>query len=57
MLTNEEIKNIVILVEVGAKALSNDKGIKESANIQATAVALIEKLTSMVTKSDAPVVE
>jgi hypothetical protein len=52
MLTNEEIKNIVILVEVGAKAISNDKGIKESAQIQATAVALIEKLATMVAKEE-----
>lgn len=48
MLTNEEIKNVVILVEVGAKALSADKGIKESAQIQGTAVALIEKLSGMI---------
>lgn len=53
MLTNEEIKNVVILVEVGAKALSADKGIKESANIQATAVALIEKLGGMI-KEEVP---
>lgn len=55
MLTNEEIKNIVVLVEVGAKAISADKGIKESAQIQATAVALIEKLAGMVTTEE-PVV-
>lgn len=53
MLSNEEIKNVVILVEVGAKALSADKGIKESANIQATAVALIEKLNGMI-KEESP---
>lgn len=47
MLTNEEIKNLVVLVEIGAKALSSDKGIKESAQIQATAVTLIEKLASL----------
>lgn len=54
MLTNEEIKNVVVLVEVGAKALSADKGIKESAGIQATAVALIEKLGAMVKTEPAP---
>lgn len=48
MLTNEEIKNVVVLVEIGAKALSSDKGIKESAGIQSTAVALIEKLSGMI---------
>ena len=53
MLTNEEIKNVVIL-EVGAKALSADKGIKESANIQATAVALIEKLFCGMIKEEVP---
>lgn len=52
MLTNEEIKNIVVLVEIGAKALSAEKGIKESAQIQATAVGLIEKLTSMATTEE-----
>lgn len=52
MLTNDEIKNIAVLVEVGAKALSNDKGIKESANIQATAVALIDKLVGMTAKEE-----
>jgi len=56
MLSNEEIKNVIILVEIGAKAISSDKGIKESAGIQATAVSLIEKLASMVTK-DEPIAE
>jgi hypothetical protein len=52
MLTNEEIKNIIVLVEVGAKALSADKGIKESAQIQATAVSLMEKVAAMITKEE-----
>jgi hypothetical protein len=52
MLTNEEIKNVIVLTEIGAKALSSDKGIKESAQIQATAVALIEKLSAMAAKEE-----
>jgi hypothetical protein len=44
LFTPEELKNLVTLCEVGAKALSSDKPLHESANIQATALDLIRKL-------------
>ena len=44
MFSPEEIKNLNVLVSVGAKAVSADKPLNESAAIQATAVALLEKL-------------
>lgn len=44
MLTTEELKNLTVLVEVGAKALSADKPLQESAGIQNTAIALLKKL-------------
>lgn len=44
LFTPEELKNLVTLCEVGAKALSSDKSLQESAMIQATALELIRKL-------------
>ena len=44
MLTEEEIKNAIVLIEVGAKAMSHDKPLKESAAIQQVAVNLIDKM-------------
>jgi hypothetical protein len=43
-LTPDELKNIIVLCEVGAKSMSADKPLHESANIQATALDLIRKL-------------
>ncbi len=47
MLTQIELQNVVALMEVGAKTLSQDKNLAESAAIQNTAVALIKKLTEL----------
>jgi hypothetical protein len=44
VLTPEELKNIDTLIQVGAKALSQDKGLAESAAIQNTALALLQKI-------------
>lgn len=46
MFTPDEIKNLNVLISVGAKAVSADKSLQESAAIQATAVALLEKLNA-----------
>ena len=43
-LTPDELKNIIVLCEVGAKALSNEKGLQESAAIQNTALLLLQKI-------------
>jgi len=44
LFTQEELKNLVTLCEVGAKALSSDKSLQESASIQMTALNLLQKL-------------
>jgi hypothetical protein len=43
-LTPDELKNIIVLCEVGAKTLSNEKGLQESAAIQNTALILLQKI-------------
>jgi hypothetical protein len=48
MLTPEDLKNLNVLVSVGAKAFSAEKPLQESATIQAVAVALLEKLEKLV---------
>lgn len=44
MLSQEELKNLTVLIEVGAKAVSQDKGLQESAAIQNTALQLLQKI-------------
>ncbi len=45
MFTPEELKNLTVFIEVGAKALSQDKPLRESQAIQSVALGLIEKLS------------
>lgn len=45
ILTPDELKNLTALVEVGAKAVSHDKSLRESHAIQQTALVLLEKIT------------
>ena len=52
MFSAEEIKNLNVLISVGAKAVSADKPLNESAAIQATAVELLEKLNKQKQKTD-----
>lgn len=42
--TPAELKDIVTLCEIGAKVMSQEKPLVESANIQNTALRLIRKL-------------
>ena len=44
MFTEEEKKNLTVLIEVGAKSLSQDKPLRESLAIQSVAVTLIERI-------------
>ena len=44
LFTPDELKSVTTLIEVGAKAISNDKPLQESAAIQATALNLLQKL-------------
>lgn len=44
LLTPEELKNLTVLVEVGAKIVSGEKGLQESAAIQNTTLKLLEKI-------------
>ncbi len=44
LLTDVVLKNLTVLVEVGAKAVSSEKGLQESAAMQATAVQLLQKV-------------
>ena len=44
LFTQDELKNVTVLCEVGAKTLSGDKGLGESAAIQTAALELIRKL-------------
>jgi len=44
MLTKEEMNNLRVLVETGAKAISHDKSLTESVAIQTTAVELLKKI-------------
>lgn len=58
LLTDVELKNLTTLVEVGAKAVSSEKGLQESAAIQNTALQLLQKLHEACSKkaADAAVV-
>jgi hypothetical protein len=47
VLTELELKNTIALMEAGAKTISQDKNLTESAAIQSTAVALIKKLIEL----------
>ena len=44
MLNKEEMNNLRVLVETGAKAISHDKPLTESVEIQNTAVELLKKI-------------
>jgi hypothetical protein len=44
MLAKEEMNNLRVLVETGAKAISHDKPLAESVEIQKTAVELLKKI-------------
>lgn len=44
LFTQDELKSVTTLVEVGAKTISNDKPLQESASIQMTALNLLQKL-------------
>jgi len=44
MLSKEEMSNLRVLVETGAKAISHDKSLTESVAIQTTAVELLKKI-------------
>jgi hypothetical protein len=44
MLNKEEMNNLRALVETGAKAISHDKSLTESVQIQNTAVELLKKI-------------
>jgi hypothetical protein len=44
MLNKEEMNNLRVLVETGAKAISHDKSLTESVEIQNTAVELLKKI-------------
>jgi hypothetical protein len=56
-LTPDELKNIIVLCEVGAKTLSNDKGLQESAAIQNTALLLLQKIKQANEQQVTPVVD
>lgn len=55
-LTKEELQNLLVLIEIGAKSLSQDKSLRESLQIQNTAVLLMDKLTVM-TSNDSDSIE
>lgn len=44
MFTEQEIKNLIIFIEIGAKALSQDKPLPQSFEIQGVALGLIQKI-------------
>ena len=44
MLNKEEMNNLRVLVETGAKAISHDKSLTESVEIQNTAVELLKNI-------------
>jgi hypothetical protein len=46
-MTEQDIINLKVFIEVGAKALSQDKPLKESLVIQSTAVQLLDKLEAL----------
>ena len=56
-LTPDELNNIIVLCEVGAKSMSADKPLHESAIIQNTALDLIRKLKEANAKPPAEVPE
>lgn len=51
MLTEEELKNVLILVEAGARALSAQNSLENASNILATAHQLGKKLQSLIDSS------
>lgn len=51
LLTDVELKNLTTLIEVGAKAVSAEKGLQESAAIQTTALQLIQKVHEACSKA------
>lgn len=54
MFSKEELNNLLILIEVGAKTVSADKSLSESAAIQSTALTLMGKLRSLNDQVTAP---
>ena len=55
MFTPDELKNLEVLISVGAKAISAEKPLSESAAIQNVALAQLQKIQNL--SKDEPKVE
>ena len=56
-LNEQDLKNIITLVTIGTRSLSNEKNLGESANIQLTGVNLINKLNACLSLLKGPAQE